>query len=123
MGDGRLLEFLDAGCREGLPLEWQVELAPWLTAWEAEARVAAGVIRVIQDPSTAADAPDIGIDWPRLHRLDAQVFGIRFAVYGVSYRAEDLMLPHPDSIVRGENLTDLIIATALKHLLEGSSKA
>ncbi len=117
-GDDRLVTFLDAGCREGLPLDWQAELEPWLTAWEAEARVAAGAIRVIQDPSTATNPPDIGTDWPRLHRLDAQVFGIRFAVYGVSYRVGDRMLPHPASIVRGENLTDLIIASALEHLLE-----
>lgn len=115
-GDGRLVEFFDAGCRQDLPLDWQVELEPWLASWEAEAGVAAGAIRVIQDPSTAADAPDIGVDWPNLHRREAQVFGIRFAVYGVSYRAGDQLLPHPGSIVRGDNLTDLVVTTALEHL-------
>lgn len=117
-GDGALLAFLDAGCRDGLPAEWQAELEPWLSAWEAEARVMAGVIRVIHDPSTAADAPELGVDWPALHRLAAQVFGIRFAVYGLSYRAADRLLPHPGSVVRGENLTDLLVRTALEGLYE-----
>jgi hypothetical protein len=115
-GDGRLLSFFDAGCRADLPLDWQTELESWLTSWEAEAQFSASVIRVIQDPSAVAEAPDIGITWPRLHQRDTQVFGIRFAVYGVSYRADDRLLPHPDSVVRGDNLTDLVVQTALEGL-------
>ncbi len=119
-GDDRLLRFLEAGCRQDLSDAWQVELEPWLACWEAEARVAAGVLRVLRDPSAVADAPDLGVDWPRLHRADRQVFGIRFAVYGVSYRAGDRLLPHPDSVVRGDNLTDLVVTGALRALHTGA---
>lgn len=119
-GDQRLLDFLGAGCRDGLAQEWAAELEPWLAAWEAEARVTAGVIRVIQDPQTQADAPDLGVDWPALHRRPQQVFGIRLAVYGLSYRAGDRMLPHPQSVVRGENLTDLVVRLALEGLYAAS---
>jgi hypothetical protein len=74
------------------------------------------VIGVIQDPSAIADAPDIGVEWPRLHRMEQQVFGIRMAVYGLTYRAGDRQLPHPDTVVRGENLTDLVVRAALDGL-------
>ncbi len=114
-GDRRLLDFLDAGCRSSLPEDWQAELEPWLESWEAEARIAAGVIRVIQDPTTA-DVPDLGVEWPALHRRTTQVFGIRLAVYGHSYRAGDRLIPHPAGIVRGENLTDLVVRSALEGL-------
>jgi hyaluronoglucosaminidase len=121
-GDDRLLAFLDAGCRAGLPPDWAAELEPWLAAWEAEARVIAGVLRLLRDPAAVADAPDIGVDWPALHRLPAQVFGIRFAVYGHTYRAGDQQLPRPDSVLRGENLTDLLIRTALEGLYDAARR-
>lgn len=115
-GDQRLQDYFTAGCRKDMPPAWESELEPWLAAWEAEARVGAGIIGVIQDPTTRGDAPDLGLEWPRLHRGDRQVFGIRLAVYGYSYRAGDQQLPHPDAIVRGENLTDLIVRGALEGL-------
>lgn len=115
-GDRRLLEYFAAGCRNGLPSAWESELEPWLATWEAEVRVAAGILRVIQDPTATGDAPDLGLEWPRLHRNDRQVFGIRLAVYGYSYRADDQQLPHPQAIVRGENLTDMIVRAALDGL-------
>ena len=115
-GDSRLLEFLDAGCRSGLAEDWQSELEPWLQAWEAEARVMAGVIRVVQGTRPDTEAPDLGVDWPALHRLPHQLFGIRMAVYGLSYRAGDRQLPHPRTVVRGENLTDILVRTALEGL-------
>ena len=115
-GDRRLLEFLEAGCRDGLPAQWQAELEPWLAAWEAEARIIAGVIRVLHDPTRLSEAPDLGVDWPKLHRLEQQVFGIRLAVYGLTYRAGDQQLPHPQTVVRGENLTDLLVRAALEGL-------
>lgn len=121
-GDRRLLEFLEAGCRDGLAAEWQAELEPWLSAWEAEARVAAGVIRVLHDPDRLSEAPDLGVDWPKLHRLEQQVFGIRLAVYGLSYRAGDQQLPHPQTVVRGENLTDLLVRAALDGLYAAAGR-
>jgi hyaluronoglucosaminidase len=121
-GDGRLLDYLDAGCRDGLPPEWSEELAPWLTAWEAEARVLAGVIRVVQGAGPLSEAPDLGVDWPALHRMGQQLFGIRLAVYGLTYRAGDRQLPHPGTVVRGENLTDLAVRTALDGLYDAAGR-
>ena len=121
-GDTKLLEFLDAGCRGGLPADWLDEVEPWLAAWEAEARVIAGTIRVIQGVSPLTDAPDLGVEWPALHRMQQQVFGIRLAVYGLSYRAGDRQLPHPDTVVRGQNLTDLVVRTALDGLYDAAGR-
>ena len=121
-GDTRLLEFLDAGCRAQLPPEWTAELEPWLAAWEAEARVISGTIRVMQGASPLTDAPDLGVEWPALHRLPQQLFGIRLAVYGLSYRAGDRQLPHPQTVVRGENLTDLVVRAALDGLYDAAGR-
>lgn len=115
-GDSRLLDYLDAGCRAGLPADWEAELEPWLAAWEAEAAFTAAVIRLIQNPADTTGAPDLGLDWPRLRRGEHQVFGIRFAVYGVSYRLDDRLLPHPATVVRGDNLSDVVVTTALAML-------
>jgi hyaluronoglucosaminidase len=118
-GDPRLLAYLDAGCRAGLPAAWERELAPWLAAWEAEAQVAAGVLRTVAALATGAEAgaePDVSTAWLALHRRAEQVFGIRLAMYGVTYRLGDRQLPHPASVVRGENLTDLVVRRALEGL-------
>ena len=117
-GDGRLLEFLDAGCRDGLPSDWAAELAPWLDSWDAEARVITWVLRAAH--GDLSNEVDLGIDWPALHRREEHVFGTRFAVYGLSHRLGpeqgDRLLPHPASVVRGENLTDLVVRRALELL-------
>lgn len=117
-GDGRLLAYLDAGCRDGLPPEWAAELAPWLDSWDAEARVLGWVLRAAHGTVTAD--VDLGLDWPALHRREHHVFGTRLAVYGLNHRLGpdqgDRLLPHPASIVRGENLTDLAVRRALELL-------
>ncbi len=114
-GDERLLAFVEAGCREGLDPALAAELEPWLASWEAEADVMRWVLRVArgEDPPLAVD---LGIDWLALHRREAQVFGTRLALYGLSYRLADRLLPHPGSVVRGENLTDLLVRLALESL-------
>ena len=121
-GDDRLLDFLTAGCRDGLPEEWAAELAPWLDAWEAEARVMTWVLRAARGQITAD--VDLGLDWPALHRREQHVFGTRLAVYGLNHRLGpeqgDQLLPHPDSVVRGENLTDLVVRRALEFLAGGA---
>jgi anti-sigma factor RsiW len=91
------------------------ELAPWLDSWEAEATVLAWVLRVAagEDPPPGVD---LGVDWLALHRRDAQVLGTRLALYGLSYRLADRLLPHPASVVRGENLTDLAVRRVLESL-------
>lgn len=119
LGDDRLLHFLDAGCRTDLDPAWAAELEPWLGSWEAEARVLAWVLRISRG-ETPSDAVDLGRDWLALHRCEAQVFGIRLALYGLSYRLGpglgERLLPHPNSVVRGENLTDLAVRRGLENL-------
>jgi hyaluronoglucosaminidase len=114
-GDPRLLGYLEAGCRDGLDPALAAELAPWLDSWEAEATVLAWVLRVAagEDPPPGVD---LGVDWLALHRRDAQVLGTRLALYGLSYRLADRLLPHPASVVRGENLTDLAVRRVLESL-------
>jgi hypothetical protein len=118
-GDDRLLEWLDAGCRAGLDPALEAELEPWLASWEAEARVLAWVLRACRGEEPA-DGVDLGRDWLALHRREAQVLGTRLAVYGLSYRlgpeAGERLLPHPASVVRGENLSDVAVRRGLEGL-------
>ena len=80
------------------------------------------MIRVVQGVSPLTEAPDLGVDWPALHRMGQQLFGIRLAVYGLTYRAGDRQLPHPGTVVRGENLTDLAVRTALEGLYDAAGR-
>ncbi len=116
VGDDRLLDYFEAGCRAGLAPDWEAELEPWLASWEAEARLACWVVRSARGEQVEGAATSLGTDWPALHRREAQVLGMRLAVYGRSYRKGDLLLPHPASLVRGENLTDVIVRRALETL-------
>lgn len=118
-GDERLTAFLTAGCRTDLPTPWQAELQPWLQSWEAEARVMVGVLRAL---AGTGDGGDLTGDWLALHRMAHQTFGIRFAVYGLSYRLRDRQLPHPGAIVRGENLTDVLVRTALEQMYDAAGQ-
>ena len=118
-GDDALLGFLAAGCREGLDPAWEQELEPWLASWEAEARVLAWCVRACRGEEPG-EGVDIGTDWLALHRREAQVFGTRLAVYGLSFRLPaalgERLLPHPAAVVRGENLTDLAVRRGLEQL-------
>lgn len=113
-GDERLPDFLAAGCREGLEPAWQAELEPWLTAFDWEALVMNFAIHLVRGEGRGV-AMGIGDVWPRLHRMEHQVFGIRFAVYGVTWRDGDTLLPHPTTVVRGDNLTDTVLLRALER--------
>ena len=115
-GGDRLLEHLDAGCRTGLSPDLAAELEPWLASWEAEARVMTWVLRTLRGEAPEGEL-NLGVDWLALHRREAQVFGTRLALYGLSFRLQDRLLPHPAGVVRGENLTDLLIRTSLEGLL------
>jgi hypothetical protein len=118
-GDTRLLDYFDAGCREGLPPDWQEELEPWLTAWETEAFVAMVAIQLVQGQHQEGTvALGIGDVWGALHRAEQQVFGIRFAVYGVTYRAGDRLLPDPGTVVHGDNLVDRLLHRVIARLAE-----
>jgi hypothetical protein len=114
-GGSHLLDHLAGGCRAGLEPAWEAELEPWLASWEAEARVLSWVVRAFRGEEAGAEV-ELGRDWLALHRREAQVFGTRLAVYGLSYRLGDRLLPHPDTVVRGENLTDLAVRRVLEAL-------
>ena len=58
-----------------------------------------------------------GVDGLALDRREAQVFGVRRALYGLSCRLEHRLLPHPAGAIRGENLTDVLIRQSLVNLL------
>jgi hypothetical protein len=118
-GDDRLLAYFDAGCRDGLPAEWQAELEPWLHQWEVEAFVAMVAIQLVQGAyAEGTVALGLGDVWGALHRAEQQLFGIRFAVYGVTYRAGDRLLPSPESVVHGDNLVDQLLARVVRRLQE-----
>jgi hypothetical protein len=118
-GDDRLLGYLDAGCRTDLDPAVEAELEPWLASWEAEARVLGWVVRTCRG-ETSDEQLELGSAWLALHRREAQVFGTRLALYGLSHRLGpelgERLLPHPASIVRGENLTDLAVRRGLEIL-------
>ncbi|MEO6205251.1 MAG: beta-N-acetylglucosaminidase domain-containing protein, partial [Mycobacteriales bacterium] len=115
-GDDRLLDHLDAGCRSELSPELAAELEPWLASWEAEAWVMTWVLRTLRGETPEGDL-QLSSDWLGLHHRPAQVFGTRLALYGRSFRLAHRLLPHPEGIVRGENLTDLLIRQSLEGLL------
>ncbi len=114
-GDDQLLDFLAAGCRDGLDPALAAEVEPWLDSWDAEADVMISSIRALRGEAIDPEF-NLGIDWLALHRRPAQVFGIRLALYGLSFRLQDRLLPDPASVVRGENLTDLLIRSSLEGL-------
>ena len=116
LGDDRLLAYLDAGCRAGLDAQLEAELEPWLASWEAEARVMTWVLLTLRGEAPEGEL-NLGVDWLALHRREAQVFGTRLALYGLSFRLDHRLLPHPGGAIRGENLTDLLIRQSLEGLL------
>jgi hypothetical protein len=121
-GDTRLLDYFDAGVRDGLPADWQAELEPWLHQWEVEAFVAMVAIQLVNGMyADGTVALGIGDVWGALHRAEHQVFGIRFAVYGVSYRAGDRLLPSPATVVKGDSLVDQLLMRVLTKLQEQHS--
>lgn len=113
-GGTALLEHLEAGVGDGLAPEWLAELRPWVESAQAEGRVMAWVLRAAR--GEVGDGVDLGADWLALHRREAQTYGTRLALYGRSHRtAGELLVPHPDAVVRGDNLTDLVV----RRVLEG----
>ncbi len=114
-GGDRLLDFLAAGCRSGLDSALAAEVAPWLDSWDAEAAVMVSSLLALRGELVDPEF-NLGTDWLALHRRPAQVFGIRLALYGLSFRLEDRLLPDPASVVRGENLTDLLVRSGLEGL-------
>lgn len=115
-GDERLVAYLRTGCRHSLDPALAAELAPWLDSWEAEVQVMSAVVDAVAGRPLPEDF-NLGTDWPALHRREHQLFGTRLAVYGLSVRVDDQLLPHPDSIVRQENLTDVLVRRALESLV------
>lgn len=122
-GDTRLLDFLAAGCRAGLPDDWASELAPWLVAWEWEAFAMAFVLHGLRAPRSghAELAFAVAEVQRRLRLQEQQLFGIRHALYPVTRREDDLQVPDRAGLVTGDNLTDRICRHALDLTLGGRS--
>ena len=110
---GTLAARLAAGCRAGLATDWQLELEPWLAAWELEVFAMGHVAGLVGGPPTTL-AWDVAEAQRRLRMQEQQVFGIRYACYPLSHRdADGRELPDPRGLVQGRNLTDLVCEQAL----------
>lgn len=113
--DRRLRHHLDAGCRDGLDPALAAELAPWLDRWDQEAAVMAMALSILED-----DAPPpfravalLALAWAAAGKERVQVFGIRSALYPSTHHDGTALRARPDAVVRGSNLTDLVVERAL----------
>jgi hypothetical protein len=117
-GDDRLRRHLTSGCRAGLDPKLAREIEPWLTQWEVEAAVMLQALDLLEQ----ASAPSIGsvwalgTAWRTAQGGPANVFGIRFAMYPVTTRADGEFVAAPGSIVTGQNLMDHLVVAVLTEL-------
>ena len=116
--EGRLdavLAFLRAGCRGGLSSELASEVEMWLEQWEYEAAAMEAAIGMIQAPPEARAelAQLVALLWARARSGVPQLFGIRWSYYPVTARDGDQLIPAPEALVEGENLTDRLCRLAL----------
>lgn len=113
--DGRLRDYLVAGCREGLEPRLAAELEPWLEQWDVESQAMQfALLLLAHRPGRPADISFVTAElWRRARRLPAQVFGVRWAYYPVTEWADGRFHARPDALVAGENLTDRICRAAL----------
>lgn len=113
--DQRLRRFLETGCRDGLDVGLATEVAPWLDAWEREAAVMVAALDLLEDdrPPSFLRTAALAEAWHDVRRSQEAVFGIRFAVYPSTRRVPGTHVARPDAVVRGANLTDLVVERAL----------
>lgn len=111
--DRRLEDWLAAGCREGLPRDWQDELAPWLDAWELMAGGLGFVLDVGRKADPVEAAFGIAEARRRMRAREQQLFGIRDAVYPVTRQDGDAVGPDPAGIVQGHWLVDEVCGRLL----------
>ena len=121
-GDPRLGNFLRAGCREGLDPALAAEVEPWLAQWDLEAAAMLAALKMLDNwsahgkPPSLATAWKVGRTWQQARAGNAQVFGIRAALYPVTSREDDRMVADLGSIVAGDNLTDYVVRGALARV-------
>lgn len=117
-GDGRLFAILETDPASGLDAAIADEAGPWLSAVRWEAFVMNMAIHAVRGSMGRAEAALLVAEgWRRIQLVPEQVFGIRRAVYPVTYATDAGMRLDPDaSIIRGENLTDLVCRAALEKL-------
>jgi hyaluronoglucosaminidase len=113
--DGRLWDYLVAGCRDGLDPRLATELEPWLDQWDAESQAMQFAIQLLrQRPGRPAELAFVTSElWRRARKLPAQVFGVRWAYYPVTEWADGRFHAVPEALQMGENLTDRLCRIAL----------
>jgi hyaluronoglucosaminidase len=112
-GDPRLQEWLGRGCRDGLAEDWQVELGPWLEAWELLAVGLTHVLEAVRSADPVEAAFGIGEVRRRVRSLEPQLLGIREAVYPVTRQEGDRILPDRSGVVTGHDLPGRLCDEAL----------
>jgi len=113
--DRRLHHFLDHGCRDGLDAGLAAEVGQWLDAWQREAdvmRLALSILEASHGPAIESTGL-LAITWQAARKADIQAFGIRFAVYPAAHREGGRFVGHPEAVVEGDNLTDVVVRRAL----------
>ena len=112
--DGRLREYLVAGCRAGLDPRLAAEIEPWLDQWDAESQAMQFALTLLATPGRPADLAFVTSElWRRARTMRAQVFGVRWAYYPVTEWADGRFHALPEALVMGENLTDRLCRAAL----------
>ncbi len=108
--------YLEAGCRTGLSDEIVAEIGPWLDAWDAEAQVMLMCLDILERGYRSGPRGMAGgVLWTRARVQPRQVFGIRNAVYPVFQQRGKETTAANESVVAGENLTDLLCRRALSR--------
>lgn len=116
-GDGRLEAFFAAGCRDGLAPEWVADLEPWLQAWEWHAMAvptALHALRTVDGPGAAFTLAEV---WRRGLAMEHQLFGIRWAMYPLTFRVGDTERADPRGLVRGDTLLDTLCRNGLARVM------
>lgn len=113
--------YLDAGCRDGLDPVLAAEVAPWLDQWDLEAQAMRfALLGLAVPPAMRAGACTVVAEaWALARHSRLGLFGVRWAYYPVTARAGDDLVPLPEALIVGENLTDRLCLTVLERLTAG----
>ena len=117
--DPALLDFLAAGCRAGLPADWQAELEPWLDAWELYAFALTYLLGLGSDPVEGAFG--VAEARRRVRSVEQQLWGIRDAVYPVTRQDGDAILPDRAGEVQGHDLVGQLCDSMLDRFYGGTT--
>ncbi|MCW2544537.1 MAG: hypothetical protein JWM40_2089 [Frankiales bacterium] len=118
-GDRRLEDWFAAGCRKDLPDDWQVELAPWLVAWELMAFGLSYVFDLARKGDAVEGALGVAEARRRMRACEQQLFGIRDAVYPVTVQDGDVVRPARSGVIEGHWLIDEVCDLLLERFFGG----